>query len=300
MKRLCYVSFNIPREKGAAVYRVLAEMGCADGWHEAPTPNGLPSFQQTFDIEDPRFLALIRMLREEDLTWFERHEHVYTEYELKSALFLRLGVARKSIDGGGPELGTEYDLSNACPQCGTGALQTSALMLPLAELPKTGLVCETHRGHFLVAERLADSLRTGGVSGLELRQVHFYRNDEPLPWWQVISTHTMPRMSPQTKGIVRDTDSGWACPVCERDMYCGTPENPTEIAYNGQRVDPDSLPDVVQTWECFGRSVLHDDPERHLQRGFALPQILVKPKVMHILRALKVKHVRFQPVHFVS
>jgi len=302
MRKRCYVSFGVPREARDRYYRLLESIGCLDGWHEAHPdfPRSNPWFGYTFDVGDPCFQDLLRLLHSTKLDWSERHEHLYTNAELRRFPLLILRIVRKSIDGGGPEHNTEYDVSAACPRCGTGAVQTSPLMVPLSELPKGGSVCRTHRGHVLVASELAEALRHAAVSGIELRQARLYQNNEPLDWWQIISTYTMPRMSPKTMGIVRDTDPGWGCPVCGRDCYGETMDPPTEIIYDRCQADPAALPDVVQTWECFGRSMLHDDPQRHLIRGFAQPMILVKPKVLDILRERKVTSVCFSPVRIVE
>lgn len=157
-------------------------------------------------------------------------------------------------------------------------------------------MAQTCLGARLVNAELADALRKGGVSGLELRQVRFYRNDEPLPWYQMIATHTMPRMSKGTKGLLREAAPRWACPVCERDGYCGSPEQPLEIMYERREVDLDSTPDVVETWECFGRSLRPESARGHERWGLGSALILVKPKVLEIFRRLKVRKVCFQPV----
>jgi hypothetical protein len=61
-------------------------------------------------------------------------------------------------------------------------------------------------------------------------------------------------------------------------------------------VDPEALPDVVETWERFGRSDIDQDFRcSHLGE----PLILVSPKVLDVFRRLKIKGARFQPVRFV-
>jgi rubredoxin len=296
MKIETVISFNQGEAKYEQVRRLLESIDCAEGLRGLDTHN--PGYYwREFEGNDPKLKALRAVLRKARFKWDETVNHIYDDAELRVFPFLRLWFNGRTVSGGQPKDGTEYDVSDACPRCGTGAVQTSALMVPPTERMGTGLLCQTHTDHVLVARELAVAFRKAGVSGLELRQARSQRGNKPLPWWQMISTYTMPRMGKQTKGIVREVDSRWGCPVCERDMYGMEP--PTEIMYERSQVGSVTLPDVVQTWECFGRSILEDDPERNLGRGFAQPLLLVNVKVFDIFRRLKVKHADFQPVRIV-
>jgi hypothetical protein len=306
MRMRVFVSFNEGRDKYRQVRQLLESIDCLDGLAgEDRFLCGL--YQRTFDADDVRLEQLRATLRSEGIEWSEREDRIYTDAELRSYPLLCIGVARKPIESGGPEYGTTYDLSEACPQCGTGAVQTSPLMLRRAELPRNGLVCETCRGQVLVATKVADVLKGTSVSGLELRQARSCRDKEPLPWWQMMAPFVMPRVSSRSESLIRDTeplfnkdDPKWGCPICERDMYATKTGLPLDIVYERSQADPDDLPDAVQTWECFGRSVLRDDPERCLQVGFAEPLLLVKPKVFDVLRKLKVREASFVPVRFID
>jgi hypothetical protein len=299
MKKKQYVSFNIPSEGAQRVREALASINCERWWRPPPNERGLSSFANTFDSDDPRLGLVKALATREGLRIFDRVEISYSDTELRSFPLLGVGVDRKPIESGRPEFGTTYDVTRACSCCGTGAIQTSPLMLALSDLPKNGLLCSTCRGQILAATKLATALSQESVTGLELRQACFYRNNEPLPWWQLITTYTMPKISKASKNLGRDTNPGWGCPACERDMYVRTNTAPLDLVYDRREVDPNAIPDVVQTWECFGRSILNDDPKRNLQRGFAQPQILVKPKVLDIMRTLSAKEAGFSPVQFV-
>jgi hypothetical protein len=143
-----------------------------------------------------------------------------------------------------------------------------------------------------VAAALAEALRSAEVTGLELRQVLSSREHQPLPWWQIIPEFTMPKMSPATKGVVQGDPP--ACTLCRRDGHYNTMKEPEEIAYASREVDGGSLPDVVQSWERFGKS--HIRSEDFKDSRLADPLILVRPKVFDIFRKLKVKHACFDPV----
>jgi hypothetical protein len=294
-----HISFNEGKARYGFVRDLLGKAGCGEEGLAGPEQFLCGLFSRAFMESDPKLDSLRATLCDAGIRWLERREAVYTDAELRGFPFLVLTVDRKPIESGGVEYGTKYDLSGACPSCGTGAVQTSPLMLALLGLPPKALLSATCLGQILVASELAEVMKAAKLSGVELRQTRFYRNDEPLPWFQVISQHEMPKMGPATRGIVRDTSPGWGCPVCQRDMHCDMAEEPTAIAYDGCEVDPDKLPDFVHTWECFGRSVIKNDPERNLVQGFAQPRILVKPRVLDLFRKHKVRGARFQPVRVV-
>jgi hypothetical protein len=292
-----FISFSVPRSQGDRFKEYIREIGLIEFWEDPHNERALPHMYHTLDGEDPKLAALRDLLRRKGIEWSERKEHVYTDAELRTFPFLCLSIERRPLDYGGPCLGTAYDLSRGCPQCGTGAVQVGPLFLPMTGLPKRGLLTQTVFNEPLVAAPLAEALTKARVSGLELRQVRFYRNEEPLPWWQMIAAHDMPKMSAATRGMVRDTDQP-PCPQCERDGHFHTLHEPFEIVYRGEGVDPSTLPDVVQTWERFCCSWI--DKEDPRKSRFAYAAILVKPRVFDVFRFLKVKHARFVPVRIVD
>lgn len=294
MKKQVYVSFNEGRARYQYVRHLLKTIDCEQGLAgEGDFLCGL--YGRMFDSDDPQLELLLCTLRAEGIKWSERIEHIYSDAELRSFPLLVLGVNRKEIDPYGPSHGTTYDLSNACPQCGSGAVQTSPFYAPAKSFPKSGMICYASTEVF-AAEALADGLRRAETTGLELRQVQSSRDNVPLPWWQMIPRSTMPKMSGNTKGITR-SEKPPPCPVCQRDGHYHTVKEPMEIIYNSTDVLLDSLPDVVQTWECFGVSGI--DRENFRRSRFAAPAILVKPRVFDIFRKLKGKHAHFAPVRIV-
>jgi hypothetical protein len=296
MKVRVSISFNEGRKKIAYVRSLLAAINCEDGLAgEDSFLCGL--YGHMFDADDPRLKSLRDTLRSEGFRWTENIVHEYTDTELRQFPLLWVSL---DLDPVGLERSTgfetQYDLSMACPRCGTGARQTSPLMLPLNQLPKKGDLILGPRFKFLAGPRLRQALIDADVTGLELRQALSHRNQEPLPWWQMYSEYEMPKMSKKIKNLGRETKPGWGCPVCERDMHVRTNREPLEFLYDRNSVDPQALPDIVHTWECWGRSILNDDPMRDLVRGFATPFTLVKPKVFEIFKNFKIKDMDFVPV----
>ena len=308
MKTRYFVSFSVPRSEGDRVKGYIKDIGLIEFWEDPHNERALPHMYHTLDGDDPKLAALRALLKREGIEWSEREEHVYTDAELRSFPFLELYVEREPLDRTSLQYGTTYDLSKACPACGTGAIQTSPLMVPLSGFPKKGLVCAGFDGETLVGPPLIEALQAGDVKGLELRQVRFYRNDEPLPWWQMIASFEMPRMSPKTRGGITDetdylTEEGFVipahppCPRCRRDGRYHSDE-PYEIAYSRRDVDPAAVPDVAHKWESFGVSGV--DKEKPEFSRFGDHRLLVKPKVFDIFRRLRVRQACFVPVRIVD
>ncbi len=326
MKRIAIFQVSIPPDSRVQWEDYVPRYALNADWHEPLNrEKGKIAIYCKLDTQDDKYTAFLTFLNENGLklpsdigapghedrfqsalrskgvTWsIIRIEHHYTDEELREFPLLMLGVTTDPVGvDRSPRHGTLYDMTNACKRCGTGAVQVSPLMLPLKGLRKKGEIAMGPSFEEIVGAKLHQALLDAKVSGIELRQSRHYQNNEPLPWWQIISKFEMPKMSKQSRNLCRDTSPGWGCPVCERDMHAKSNNEPLDYVYDRDVIDPAAIPDVVHTWECFGRSVLNDDPVRQLVCGYAFPAILIKPRVFDILRRLKIKNVDFLPVRFV-
>jgi hypothetical protein len=114
------------------------------------------------EATDPRIPVLLQLLQQHGERWSEFHEDRYTEDELDGARLLLLRPNRQCEVDGGVEWGTTYDLSGACPACGTGGRQTSALFMNGEHLA----ALEGHRAgatyyeHLLVDDGIAVELES--------------------------------------------------------------------------------------------------------------------------------------------
>lgn len=203
---------------------------------------------------------------------------------------------------GGPVDGTEYDLSSACPFCGSGAVQVGDLYLKRSEAPRKGDISRTIAGQTVVSLSLAYSLFHAGLSGFHFRSVKSSRDGSDLPWVQWFIEEHLPPMSAASSGVIRDFKKyNWgepACAKCNRNGYFHTPEEPFQLRYDKGKVTESDLPDVLHTWEWFGYSWL-SDPLKESHFG-ASPLLIVKPKVYQLLKQLRVRAVMFEPVEFVE
>jgi len=294
MKRRHYLRFNVPRTEGPRFRKLMEDLNCSDMWEEPHNEKARPHLNHLFDETDPRLGALKGLLEEEGITWFERVDAVYSETELRTAPLLRLIIRRDILEGGGCEHGTVFQLSTGCPACGTGSVQVTPAMLTNNDVRNPPQLVEAGNGLVLVGARVAGALRDECVTGLELRQALLERTLEPAPLWQLIPECTMPKMSARTRGVRRSTRS--PCALCHREMYGDMLEEPGQIKYDGDDVKTELLPDVVQTWECFGKSWVENDPTVVRRIRVAHGLLLVKPRVREILRQLQVRGADFAPI----
>jgi hypothetical protein len=296
MRTKVHVSFNAESRPLSHIRTILLDAGHAKLAEGGPPPLG----QYTVDFwEDQPELARLRSaLEDEGIESFERREPVFSERERREAPLLRIIIRRTPKGYGGLTIyGNEYDLSEACPRCGTGAARRSPLLLKQGDLPKSGDIVETGGGEVLVSPLLGQVLNEAKITGHHLDEVLAAQSQKRLCWLHLRSTFTMPRMSEATEGGDRED----ACTECGRDGYFDSARDPLRIAYDADAVDLDRLPDIVHTWECFGNSHVTPPDDRYVPGArFAQPLVLTSPKVYDLFRRQKVRRLDFEPVEIVA
>jgi hypothetical protein len=284
------------QDRATDILRLLEEVSCQNAVIDVPSLIGssyIGSYVMQLDERDERLPQLRDAIASAAIVWTEKREHIFTQAELETSPLLWLIIRRAERGYGGPKYGTKYDLSQACPRCGTGAIQLSPLHLNPAEIPASGSAFRTLDGEILFSLYLGRILNSANISGLELRAARSHKTAVELPWVQLIGKMKMPPMSPTSKGILRENP----CPRCEQDGYFHSANMPIEIEYSSSEVTLDGLSDVVHTYEHFGNSVLREPFE---DSHFAQPLLLIKPKVFKVLRKHKVRGLEFVPVNIVE
>jgi hypothetical protein len=294
--RVIFDSSDIP----GGAQTILGPAGCGPDVatvDEVPVPVlGLIDVRVTLAEDDERVPVLFELLRRHGVAWSEFHEDRHTDAELDSARLLLMWPNGECEIDGGIWRGTTYDLSEACPACGTPARQTSPMFMDGEDMPKL----EGHRagGTFVevpcVDERLAEELEASGATGLYFRSVYAVMEDGrqvKLRWKQLCAKRSLPPMSPLTTGLVRVGD----CKVCMRNGYRLTRNAPTRIVYHAS--DLKGVDDVNMTWEHYYEAALKPNMrDTHL----SYPYILVTPKVMRIFRAAGVSEFDWIPIRVVE
>jgi hypothetical protein len=218
-----------------------------------------------------------------------RRERSDSAEDLRHVPLLWLRVTVNPNGNGGPTYGTEYDLSSACPVCGTGARQTSPLIVEAEDLPEKAKVAATLDGEVLFHESLAGDLIDRGFAEDAFGLVLARETNKALPWRQLRALGELPAMSRKTKGIIREG----GCSKCRRDGYFHDNENPIEIRYDISQQALGDLPPVLATWECFGQSTLRSPFEKS---HFAQPLFMIKPKMYELLQGQKIRGLDYTPI----
>jgi hypothetical protein len=292
MKESYVIRFNFPEDSWVRARQFFFKVGLPHLANEPKAEFGYTIKPQTTE-ELEQFLSEARQFGFDDEDILVRRERTFTPGELTSALLLHLIVSSRPRGTGGPALGTRYDLSEACENCGSGAKQVSELILDTEEVPTQGEIFETLSGEILVSSDLGQELARENISGLKLVEA-LSPSREPTGWVQLVSTYEMPPMDPSSEGIVR-SEKPRPCSRCQRDGYYGTTSIPETIKYRD--VDVQTIPDVVHTWERFGQSRLRIP---FVTSQFAPPLLIVKPKVYEIFRRRRVGALRFIPVEILN
>jgi hypothetical protein len=140
---------------------------------------------------------------------------------------------------------------------------------------------------------LCEALNKGRVSGAHLVRVRDARTKVELDWFQLSATHELPKMLGSSPGLLREDP----CPRCERDGYFVSAEEAFVLQYMAAEVRLDDLSDIVRTSEHFGNSVLRDPfDESH----FALPLLIVRPRIADVLKRHSVRAVAYDAVRLVD
>lgn len=187
---------------------------------------------------------------------------------------------------GGPSAGTEYSLDEACPACGTGAIQIGPLKLRGFKAPKGDACMITHDGEILFSEELSAYLKGEGFKCLG--PVMDSRNGLRLTVTQLVGEGTLPPFSERTSGVLREDP----CAVCKRNGFFGDLDRPLRLVY-------DSVPgelrtqDVMATYERFGTSRLRSPMKNSV---FAPSLFVVSARLVDALRRRDVRQVDFEPV----
>lgn len=263
---------------------------------ELDTPkltDGMISYKVVLHRKDSKLnkiLAELTKIGPERFNWNYKTERIYTDNELAQFTLLRM-IVRTGRGEGGPTYGTQYDLSEACPKCGTGAKQISPLVVKAGEVPYRKDIFGNYDDDFLISPRLKERLKKSDLTGFEIRHVKTLgKTRGKFDYSQLLFTNQLPPFAESSK-IARSNP----CPKCNRDGYFEfSIYEPTEIHYKSERFSKIKLLDFNNTYECFGNSGINKDD--FSKSHFAQPLILVTPNVLNIFRELKITQVDFEPV----
>ena len=243
------------------------------------------------DDGDDRITKVFALLKHHGIEpkWVKFTE--YSEEDRQNARLLQMSITdiNQSFSAGLRE-GTQYDMQEACGNCGTGARQSSPLYVggdDLAMIRKHRAI-GTGFDHILVDGGMVKKLKDAGITGISFGDVRArLKNDKwtSVARDQILIDHTMPPL----RGELMPKDEEHLCKVCRRGGYMSRAKK----FYREE--DLVGMKDFNVTWEWFGE-FWPADKEKGRGEKRPYPFILVTPKVMNIFRDAGVKTFEWTPV----
>lgn len=291
MKTKFWISFDaLPIPGGAAT--ILNPAGCGSDVAEVRDVRVLNQIfvDVKLDQDDERAAKVFELLRQYGV---EFKSFTYTEYSEEDLQNARLLQVRPDPDVdvfAGLRFGTDYDLTNACPNCKTGAKQTSVLYVKNDDLKtiRKHRAVQTFTHEILVDGGMRKKLVDAGITGIsfgDVRARHENKKWTQVARDQVLVEHTMPPM----RANFTARDEQFLCKVCRRGGRMDFPKKPY------REEDLVGMQDFNLTWEWFGE-FWPENKEKRCDANWPSPDVLVTPKVMNIFRDAGVKPFIWTPV----
>lgn len=234
---------------------------------------------------DPRLkllLAELKLLREKPITRIER---VYSRAERESSPWATWSSSTTMVTAGRHQE-QAWDLADACPTCGAGAVPVPPLIVKFEAKKTAGLCAATPFGLLLMTSTVGNALKRARLTGFELEGVRTAKSKTPdatYRWFRI--TSTWPRYS--KRSVVRVVDT---CPACDRPGRFSTHEAPPEIHYGKP---PHTAMDFNLTFEQWGNWKRRDGSS---PRG-AEPLLILSQRARAALANAGVK-LQIEPIFF--
>jgi hypothetical protein len=244
------------------------------------------------DETDERVAKVLALLQQYDVEADVTSYDEYSEEDRQQARLLLVGpVSYDDAVTISPAAGTKYDLTNACPNCGTGAKQKSPGYMfdfGMKKLRKHRAVLASYYS-LIVDGGMRKKLVEAGVTGMAFGDVRMRVDNNK---WrevardQVFAMHTLPPM----RGTPNDEDLPNLCKVCRR----GGRRTPPTAYYREE--DLVGMQDFNLSWEWVGE-FWPEDKSKNRPALRPTPRLLVTPKVMNIFNKAGVKAFDWTPVN---
>lgn len=208
----------------------------------------------------------------------------YSRQELVEAELLKISV-KKVFEPAGEECGTVYDDTQACPACGSGAPQLTALRLDGRRMPRGVDFASTIAGEVIVSKRVADLFTSENLRGAEFIPVRL-ANEDARPsdeWCQVtgIGARAILHSATRVGNDPFDHGEGGRCPRCDlAGLNVLSEVSIQRESYDGS--------DLVETRERIG-----------VRRGLLRPRpvMLLSPRGWRAIDAARLKGLTVEVAH---
>ncbi len=170
-----------------------------------------------------------------------------------------ISYKKRPLGESGESCKSDYDLSKACVDCGTGAkLKGNLRVKGLSKIKKDFF--ETLDGDYIISSRLYNLIKEDS-NDFNLLQVIDSKNN-PLDFYHFTNNVTLPRFKKDSTGFIIDRQ----CQTCKRNGYFTHAEigdlekniptviHPYIFKYDKADFEKYKSELILNTWECFGLS----------------------------------------------
>jgi hypothetical protein len=238
----------------------------------------------------------------------------YAKTDLLNANGVMLSInERRWINVERSDLQINFDKTEGCSRCGSGAVLFRYVRIKERKIQKQDGIVALSEDIVLVDRNTRAILDKESFSGVTFVPVCNF-DDKPLDWFALQPEHELPRMTAQTRGLVRG--EYWKgsdgliregpCPQCDKNCHFQTASElpvPTydyssikkkleawNIAINGLW--------CLRTWECFGHTI-RDSRTQSIVR-LPQPMLVVSPRFFELLFIKLDKKFVCTPVEFIN
>jgi hypothetical protein len=194
----------------------------------------------------------------------------------------------------GEQCKTEYEFTNACQVCGTGAELNGPLRVKGISKTKRDFF-ETLNGDCIISKSLYNEV---------VKEIPAFRLEpavdtkgHPLEFFHFYSKYNLPKSKDTSTGFVREEP----CPVCNRNGYyndvtIGWPTTAKPLDFKYDNNDFINLSDaaILKTWECSGRSNKTNYGNNVIR--YARPWIIVREDLKKVFDKEKIKNLYYEQI----
>ena len=206
---------------------------------------------------------------------------------------------KRPLGESGESCSTNYDLSKACIDCGTGATLSGNLRAKgLSNINKEFF--ETIDGDFLISQNIYGLLRKN-FKDFKLTRVIDSQNNY-IDYYHFISTITLPKFNNNSIGFVIEEQ----CQTCKRNGYFSdakigdikknipTVVHPYVLRYKYNNFEKYKDEPILNTWECLGIS--NRGPSNKSNIRYARPLLIVNEKIKDIFNREKLSGILYEQI----
>lgn len=220
---------------------------------------------------------------------------------MRKTEYFVLTYTGSSVGESGEPLGSVFDLTKACPNCGTGARVVGNLKVK--NIATTKDFFTTLDGDSIISQALKDCLQKSNILLGELYPVGDSRY-KGLPFYHLNPTLYFPKSHSESKGLIIENQ----CHICHRDGYFNdvvigdfvkeikTEVKPLQLVYTSTEEGLLKESDVFYSWEHMGISNIKPVGVKVLR--YARPLLIISKTVKDLLIKFKVKNVVFEQIIF--